>query len=89
MFRREDMSFELIVGRFFDLYSKLQELNHVNLYANYHREMRKYIESIALLLSRKDETLLDRPSQMSQLNRLQKLKNMSKYKKNKHSEDMT
>lgn len=47
MFRNEQTSDEQIADRFFELYDKIIELKKVELYANYHRQMRIYIDTIA------------------------------------------
>lgn len=47
MSRNEQTSDEQIAQRFFELYDKLSELKRVELYANYHRQMRAYIDMIS------------------------------------------
>lgn len=88
MFRNTAISQELLAERFFTLYDKLLELKRVELYSEYHREMKSYIEKVAGLFRGSRELESMRNEQMTHLNRIQKLKNASKYKKDKHTKKL-
>jgi hypothetical protein len=75
MFRNKTTTKEQLNKRFFELKEKLDQLGDVYVDAEYHREMRTYVEQIALTFA--GEYALDdiRDKNMSRLNRIQKLKN--------------
>lgn len=84
MFRDKETTKETLSKRFFVLKKKLDLLWDIYLDAEYHREMRKYIDNFANTLQW--EFVLDpvRDENMSRLNRIQKIKNTDWYKKDKH-----
>lgn len=84
MFRNIDMKQSDIEERFFVLYKQITDLKKVELYSNYHREMRNYIDEVAKMMESDREVDEQRDNQMTRLNRIQKIKNMMKYKKDKH-----
>ena len=86
MFRNENVPYEEIERRFFELYVKLAEFKHTYLYSPYQREMKTYVEKIARQFTSGEGEFLEREIQLTVLNRLQKLKNESKYKKEKHGD---
>ena len=47
MFRNEQVPYEEIERRFFELYIKLEEFKNTYLYSPYQREMKAYVERIA------------------------------------------
>ena len=75
MFRNETTTKEELHARFFVLKDRLDQLGDVYVDAEYHREMRLYVEQMALTFA--GEYTLDdiRDKNMSRLNRIQKLKN--------------
>ncbi len=84
MFRTAGMKQSDMEERFFMLYKQITDLKKVELYSNYHREMRNYIDEVATMMNSDRELDEVRNNQMTRLNRIQKIKNMMKYKKNKH-----
>lgn len=84
MFRNTDMKQSDIEERFNVLYKQITDLKKVELYSNYHREMRVYIDEVATMMNSDRDVREQRESQMTRLNRIQKIKNISKYKKEKH-----
>ena len=85
MFRDEESTQEQIVERFFFLKEQLDAVygdnttGEIALNADYHREMKTYIDTIASTFSG-NFTLDDiRSENMTKLNRLQKIKNTSGY----------
>ena len=62
-------------------------MKNVYLDAEYHREMRKYIESVDLLIQQDDFDLdTIRETHMTKLNRIQQIKNTVSYKREKHKD---
>ncbi len=86
VFRAKNIDEETIAKRFFVLYDKLMLFSSTQLYALYHREMRKYMETVAQIFHHEWSVDQIADEHMSRLNRLQKLKNATKYKKDKHVE---
>jgi hypothetical protein len=83
MFRDKQTTKDQISARFMFLKEQLDDLWDVYLDAEYHREMRKYIEQVwPILLSHIPFDEL-REEHMTRLNRLQKLKNAVWYKRKK------
>lgn len=81
MFRDETTTKEQITSRFFELKEKLDNLWTIHLDSDYHKEMWKYVTTIASLFS-SNFTLDDvREQQMSKLNSIQKIKNKNSYKR--------
>jgi len=83
MFRDESTTKEQIEERFFHLKKQLDDLGELALNADYHRDLRVYIDNCASTLS--GHYVLDdiRWPQMTKLNRLQKIKNSTEYKRDK------
>ncbi len=81
MFRKEETTSEQITERFFHLKAQLDALWDIVLNADYHRDMKKYIETLAWTFSGNFNLDDLRWPQMSELNRLQKVKNQSGYKR--------
>lgn len=86
MFRNVEMKQHDVEERFFVLYKQIELLQRVELYSNYHREMKHYITEVAKLFSSERNIDEVRDEHMTRLNRIQKLKNISKYKKDKHTQ---
>ena len=89
MFRDTNTTKEQLNERFFVLKIKLDQLWDIYLDAEYHREMKKYIEKLTLIL--KGAYNLDeiRDINMTRLNRIQKIKNAISYKKEKYVKRLT
>lgn len=88
MFRNIDIKQDIVEERFFVLYKQLELLQRVDLYSNYHREMKNYISEVAKLFASDRDLDEVRDDHMTRLNRIQKLKNISKYKKDKHTKKL-
>lgn len=89
MFRNEATSAEEFVSKFKVLKQKLDEREETHLDAEYHKELKSYINRLyqqtCLNESFSDSDLADiSEAEMSNLNRLQKMKNRVSYKKDKH-----
>jgi len=89
MFRDEGCTADSFVTKFRLLKEKLDERNETHLDAEYHRELKAYINRLYQQTCQKegfgeDEFADIREAEMSNLNRLQKMKNSVSYKKEKH-----
>ena len=89
MFRDEKVTATAFLEKFLQLKTKLDMKSGIHLDAEYHQELKAYIERLfgqtCLNDTFSDEIFQDiREAEMSNLNRLQKLKNGTSYKKEKH-----
>ncbi len=85
IFRDEETTKEQLSERFFALKERLDALGEVYLDAEYHREMKKYVEEMAGILAWTSTIDALREKGMTRLNRIQKTKNAITYKKEKHT----
>ncbi|MDD3591399.1 MAG: hypothetical protein PHO65_02045 [Sulfurovum sp.] len=89
MFRDESSTSHAFVTKFRMLKQKLDEREETHLDAEYHRELKSYINRLYQQTCQKEDFGEDeftdiREAEMSNLNRLQKMKNSVSYKKEKH-----
>lgn len=89
MFRDEKVDAEEFQAKFVQLKKKFDAKSEIQLDAEYHRQLKEYIERLFRQTCENtdfgDKVFSDiREAEMSNLNRLQKLKNGTSYKKEKH-----
>jgi len=89
MFRDEKVTSQDFTVKFEQLKQRFDQKEPVHLDAEYHKQMKAYIERLyrdTVLNGAFDDTRLKdiREAEMSNLNRLQKMKNAASYKKEKH-----
>ena len=89
MFRDQGSTVHSFVTKFRMLKEKLDERGEMHLDAEYHRELKAYINRLYQQTCQneafgEDEFDDIREAEMSNLNRLQKMKNSVSYKKEKH-----
>ncbi len=89
MLRNENVCSQSFMVKFKELKKKFDEKEAVHLDAEYHQQLKLYIERLYVQTCEVklfcDKSLNDiRDAEMSNLNRLQKLKNGTSYKKDKH-----
>lgn len=83
MFRNQETTPEQIVDKFLNLKKHLDDLWDVVLNAEYHREMKLYVERLWHTFAAPFDLEEIRSTQMTALNRLQKIKNSGGYKRDK------
>ena len=83
MFRDDKTTQKQISERFHHLHKQLESLGDIVLNAEYHREMRIYIENLSHTFKHDFDLDAIRSKNMSTLNRIQKIKNQAGYKRKK------
>lgn len=83
MFRNPSLTTPNILNKLSILLTKLNQLGPVYLDTQYHKETRKYVERLPMLLHSAQDPTMTKLQQITELNRLQKLKNSTQYKRKK------